>query len=230
MRRQVEERDGLDRRRQDVREHGRAGLRGRQADVGLAKLGQVGGVARRQQRVGERAQRHAIVEEARAAAHHRVARRARRPREAEPRRHVVRVRGHGVEVLQVVAQAEVERQPVADLPLVLRVAADVGVALRDDRLPEGLREAGVVVDAEQEVGHRRERVGPAHRARKGDRVVVVEEVDARAQRVRTRLVRQVVDQLVHVIEAALRAARQGAERRHARDAHRRTDRDRWAAP
>ena len=89
--------------------HRRAGLRRRQADRVLAQRGDVGGVAGRHQRVGERAQRHAIVEEPGAAAHDRAARIRRRPREADARRHVVGVGVDGLEPLQVVAHAGVER-------------------------------------------------------------------------------------------------------------------------
>ena len=67
---------------------------------------------------------------------------------------------------------------------------------------ERLREAGVVVDAGQKIRERRKRVAAANRSGERDGVVVVEDVDARAQRVRARLVRQVVDDLVHLVHAA----------------------------
>ena len=97
--------------------------------------------------------------------------------------------------LQVVAQAEIQRQARRDTPLVLRVHADVRVRLRHDRIAERLREAAVVAD--EEVRHRRERVVAAERSRIRDGVVVEHEVDAGAQRVRARLVREVVHDLIH---------------------------------
>ena len=79
----------------------------------------------------------------------------------------------------------VDRQARTDLPLVLRVDADIRIGLRDDGRAERLREAGVVVGARQEIRERRERVGAANRTRKGNRVVVVENINAlRARRAR----------------------------------------------
>ena len=61
-----------------------------------------------------------------------------------------------------------------------------GIGLRQLGDAERLREAGVVVGAGQEVRQRRKGVAAAHRPRERDHVVVVEEVDAGAQRVRAR--------------------------------------------
>ena len=76
-------------------------------------------------RVGDGAQRHAIEEEAGAAADEQVVRRRGDQAKPDARRHVVRVGVDRLEELQVVAKAEVQRQARAGAPLVLRVDADV---------------------------------------------------------------------------------------------------------
>ena len=88
---------------------------------------EVGRVSRRQQRVRERAKRHAVEEQPGAAAHHGAPRFERRPGESQARRHVVRVGVDRFEELQVVAQAHVERQIRAGFPLVLRVNPTFGL-------------------------------------------------------------------------------------------------------
>ena len=73
-RRQIRQRDR--RRRlaaEHVRKHRRARLRRRQAHVDLTQVREIRRVVGRQQRVGDRAQRHAIVEEAGVAADDRAA-------------------------------------------------------------------------------------------------------------------------------------------------------------
>ena len=102
------------------------------------------------------------------------------------RRDVVGVGVDRLEELQVVAHAEIQRDARADFPLVLHVDAEVRIRLRHLGDAERLGEAGVVVDAGQEVRQRRERVAPANRARIGDPVVVVEEVDADPERMGAR--------------------------------------------
>ena len=56
------------------------------------------------------------------------------------RRDVVGIGGDGLQKLQIVADAQVQRQARADLPLILRVEADIRIGLRDDGIAEGLRE------------------------------------------------------------------------------------------
>ena len=128
---------------QDVRKHRGAGLRRQNAGhLRLAELRDVGRVPRRQQGVGHGAQRHPIEEDAGPAAHEEVLRRRRRPDEARTRRHVVGVGVDRLEELQVVAKADVERQPRAGAPLVLGVDAEIRVRLvrpRDRRTSARIR-------------------------------------------------------------------------------------------
>ena len=60
--------------------------------------------------------------------------------------------------------------------------------------------------------------------------IVVQEIHAGAQRVRARLVREIVDDLVQIVDAAGGRTGERAERGDAGDADRRADRDRSAAP
>ena len=207
---------------QDIRECGRARLRGRQADADLTQAGKVYRISRRQQRVCERAKRHAIVEQSRAPANERASRFGRRPHEPDARRDVVPVGMDRLQELEIVADAGVHRDAGAGFPLVLRVHSNVRIGLRYDGCAESLREAGVVVDARQEIRQRRKGVRAADRPRKRDRVVVVQNVDAGTDRVRSGLMRQVVDELVHPVLPAGGTARKRPERRDALDAHRRS--------
>ena len=122
-----------------------------------------GGVVRREQRVGERPQRNAVVEQPVTAAHHRAARRKRGPRKAGARRNVPGLSRDGLQKFQIVANAEIQGEVGSHLVLILRVEADVGIRLVDLRYAERLRETGAVVNAAQKVGERGERIAAANR-------------------------------------------------------------------
>ena len=57
-----------------------------------------------------------------------------------------------IEKLEIVTDAEIEREARVDAPLILGEEADVGVVLRDDSVTEGLGEARIVVSACEEIG------------------------------------------------------------------------------
>ena len=158
--------------------------------------GHVGGVAGREHGVGHGAKRHAVVVDAGIAANERAAGGKGRPHHADPRRDVVRIGRDGLEPLQVVTDAGIQRDPRGQLPLVLRVQREVWIRLRDLGFAEGLREAGVVVDAGEKIRQRRESIAAAKRARVGDAIVVVDEIGAEPQCMATGLVREVVDDLI----------------------------------
>ena len=177
-------------------------------------------------RVGYGPERHTIEEEPCAPADHEILRVRGRPRESHSGRHVVGVGVDGVQELQVVAKAEIEREARRDTPLVLHVHADIRVRLRDDRIAERLCEAAVV--ANEEGGHRRERIVATERARVGDGIVVDHDVDSGSQRVRARLARERVHDLIHRVQAPGRAGGQRAERCDACDTDRGPDQiGRW---
>ena len=113
-------------------------------DARLMQIVEIGGVPGGEDRVGDRAQGHAIEEQSGAAADDEIVRRRRRPGEADARRQVVRIGVDRLQELQVIAKPEVQRQLDAEPPFVLRVDADVGVGLRHDRVAERLCEAAVV--------------------------------------------------------------------------------------
>jgi hypothetical protein len=113
---------------------------------------------------------------------------------------------NGLEPLQVIADANVHRQAGRDFPFVLRIDAKVRVRLLDLRGAEGLCEPCRVVRAAQEIRQRREAVTPAYGPGKCDAVLVVEHVNARFERMRARLVRQVVDHLIQRVHPAGRTA------------------------
>ncbi|MGE3844758.1 MAG: hypothetical protein AB7I50_24600, partial [Vicinamibacterales bacterium] len=79
------------------------------------------------------------------------------------------------------------------------------------------------VIASQEVRERRERVGAPEGSQESDGVVVVEEVDARTQRMIACPVRQVVDRLEQRVLASGRTAAEGSECRNTADGHLRAD-------
>ena len=222
-RRQTWQRAGRYAAREDRGEDRRRGLCGRQADGDLAQLRYVGRVAGRQQGVGHGAERHAVVEDAGIAANDRAAGSEGRPHHADARRHVVGVGLDGLQPLQVVADAGVQRDARGHLPLVLGVQREVGIGLRDVECAEGLREARVVVDAGQKIRQRREPVAAAEGAGIGDPIVVVDEIDAEPQRMAAALVREVVDDLVERVSSRRGIARARPERRDAGNAHRGTD-------
>ena len=156
----------------------------------------------------------------------------RRPREPEARRDVVRVGVDRLQELQVVAQARVQRQVGGWLSTRPARRCRRSALVCDTTLsPKVCVKPALLYVPVEEVRERRERVRAANRPRIGDRVVVVEKVDADPQRVRTRLMREVVRRPgTSCSRRPVGTARQRAERRHAGDAHRRTDRIAWAAP
>lgn len=126
----------------------------------------------------------------------------RRPGEAEPWRDVVGVGCDGFEELQIVAETGVESERWGELPLVLRVEAEVGVGLGGDGVAEGLGISGVVVSAIQEIVEGGEGVASSVGHGKGDGEVVEEEVGAGSERVFACLMGEVIDDFVKVVEAA----------------------------
>jgi len=117
-------------------EYGSACLGRREAYRDEGGVGDVGGAAAGEERVGQSVQGNAVIEQAEAAADHGAARFERSPGEAEQRRDVVGVGADGLEELKVVADAEIQRKAWPHLPLVLSVEPVVGVALWDDRVAE----------------------------------------------------------------------------------------------
>src|SRR4029450_11496774 len=105
------------------------------------KVGELGGVASREDRVRDSTQRHAIEEEARTAADDEILRASRRPCEAQTRRDIVRVCADRLQELQVVAKSEVQREARPRTPFVLRVHTAVWIRLRNDGSAKRLRVA-----------------------------------------------------------------------------------------
>ena len=137
------------------------------------------------------------------------ARRARRrPGNSDAWRQVIGVGRDGLEKLQVVSKAGVERHAWSDLPFVLRVEAHIRIPLRHSGRSKRLREAGVVVRPRQEIRERGKRVRTAVRPRKRDLVVIQEQVYPRFQRVPAGLMREVVHDLVHPVRPSRGTARQ----------------------
>ena len=193
----------------DVREDGCVGLAIGERERGERVRRDGGPVAVGLERVGERAQRDAVIEEAKAAANDGAAILEWRVGKAEAGRDVLGVGVDGLEPLQVVANAGVEGELRVDLPLVLRIHAEVGVGLRHDEVAEGLGEGGVL--ACLEVGQRGEAVAAPVGHGEGDGEVVEEEVSADANRVRSDLTGEVVDDLVEAVVASSGRAGGGAE-------------------
>ena len=218
-RREIDQRDGGHDARKHAREPRSAGLRGRQAHARLPQRGQVGGVAGREQRVGHGPERYAVIEEAACASENRASRVERRPCETQSGRHVVRVGVDGLEELQIVPHAQVQRDGWRNLPFVLHVHTEVRIRLRNAGGAERLSEAGVVVHASEKVRERRERVASAHRAGIGDLVVIVENVETQPHRMWPRLVRQVVHDLIEMVPPGGGASRHAPERGDARNTH-----------
>ena len=194
-------------RGEDVREDGRAGARAREDGDDVFRAVALQGV-----RGGAR--RYAVVVETEAAADDRLL--VRGVGKAETRRDVVGVGLNRVgQELQVVAQAEVERQVAAHFPFVLREEAEVRVLLRLRRLAERLLELAVI--AGQEVREIRERVDALQRAGEVDVQVVVEKFAADFERVVSAHGAEVVRQLIKVNVALGRRGGRRAEARHAGD-------------
>ena len=197
--------------------HWSAVLRGNDPrDARLVQPVEVSGVLGRENGVGGGTQRNPIEEEAGIAANDQVVRRQWRPGEADARGQVVRIRVDRLQELKVVAEAQVERQARADPPFVLRVHADVGIGLGDDRVAERLGEPAV--GAGEKAGERSEGITATCRPRVRDGVVVEHRVHPGAQCMRPCLMGDVVDELVHRVLPSRGASRQCPERRDPGDA------------
>ena len=122
----------------------------------------------------------------------------------------------------------VERDVGRDFPLVLHVDAEIRVGLRQLGDAEGLRRIRRCCRCRRG-SWRATRTCSCRAPTAGNvmQIVVVEEIDARAQGVRAALVREVVDHLIHLVQAARRAARARAECGDAGNADRGTDRVGW---
>ncbi len=136
---------------QDIRKHRRSGLGRRETDADLTQLGGIRGIPGRQQRIGKRAQWHAIVKQSRAQTYNGAAIPPGRPGQADARRDIVFVGGDRFQELQVVSQPGVESQVRVGAPFILRVKADVRIGLCDDAIVECLRETGVVIRPAEEI-------------------------------------------------------------------------------
>ena len=155
----------------------------------------------------------------------------RRPREADARRHVVacRCRWSRATAGRSAARGSASAAASRSTRPGRRGRRWCCPAAPRSRRRSGVK-PGVVVGAGQEVGQRRERVRAPHRAREGDGVVVVDEVDAGAQRVRAALLGDGVDDLEHLVEPALRTRREACRTRPRRRCSRPGRPGRSAAP
>ncbi len=185
---QIHQRDRRRDFRERIRKSGCTALARREADDDLLEILEIGGVFRRKQRVRKGAERHAIVKQPHTCADERSARVEWRPCDACTRRDVIGICFDRLQELEIVPDAEIQRDFGMYLPLVLRVEADVRVRLSDARNPERLHESGVVIETGEKIRKRRERVRAAHGAWIRDLAVVVEEVDSTPERVRPGLV------------------------------------------
>src|SRR4029077_20432175 len=176
-------------------------------------------VSGRKKRIGQRAQRHAVIEESEAAANNSISRGKRRPREARARRDVVCIRCNGLQELQIIPETKIQRHVRIWFPLVLNIETNVGIRLRDYKLIEGLRKARVVVCSAEEARERGKRVAAANRSWESDGVVVVKEIGSRTNCVRSHLIRQVIGDLVKLIQSRRWRARERAERGDSRNAN-----------
>ena len=109
------------RRERDLRKHRGSGLTGRKDVAEKLGLRGVGGVARRKQRIGQRTQGEAVVEETIGAAQERRATAEGRPCEADAWRNIVGIGVNGRQKFKVVAEPGIEGEAWGYLPLVLRV-------------------------------------------------------------------------------------------------------------
>ena len=100
------------------------------------------------ERVGERAQRNAIVIEPKTATDDGATALKGRVSEAEAGRDVLGVSVDGLEPLQVVAHSGVQGELRAYLPLILRIHPEVGVGLRYDEVSECLGVGAVLASLE----------------------------------------------------------------------------------
>ena len=128
---EVDQRDQWDGALRMFGKHRSPSLCRRETHVDLAQIGEVGGVAGRQKRIGKRAQRNAVVEEPVAASHHGAPGFKGRPGKTHARRKVVPVGRDRFQELQVIPQAGIQSQARVDLPLVLSIEPDVRVGLRN---------------------------------------------------------------------------------------------------
>ncbi len=104
----------------------------------------------------------------------------RRPGEPGTWRDIPGLRRNGLQKLQIVADPHVQRETGRRLKLILSVETDVRISLPDLCHTESLRETGVVISAAQEISQGREHITSADRARIGDAIGVVEEIDTGA--------------------------------------------------
>ena len=197
---------------EDIGECRSSGLRGRQAYADLAGASEVRRVSAREQRIGQGAERDAVIEQSEAAANDGSPRIEWRPGESGARRDVVRIGVNGFQELQIVADAQVESQTGADFPFVLCVESDVWIRLRNEGVAEGLGISGAVVDALQEVRKRGKRVAASNGSRESDGDIVVKEINAHPEGMCSHLARKVVHDFVEVVDAAGRRTGERTER------------------
>src|SRR5205814_2114871 len=107
-----------------------------------------------EQSVRQRAQWDAVVKESVAGTHYRCARDERRPGETYARGGVVVVSVDGAKPLEIVSEAGIESEGSSDLPLVLRVEAEVRIGLLDSGSAEVLGVALRVVGSGEETRQR----------------------------------------------------------------------------
>src|SRR5258706_2497896 len=129
---------------ENIREHRRAGLGGRETKTQLAGATDVRCIAGGEQRIGESAQRDAIIEQTIAAAYDRAARSKRSPGKTGARRNVIEVGRDCLQELQIVAEPKIQGDARAYPPLILRIETEVRVSLRNYRISKRLGKTRVI--------------------------------------------------------------------------------------